>query len=138
MKKHERDKKTVVDPVAHPPHYTSHPSGVEAIEITGNMNFPLGNAAKYILRRNHKGSLQQDLRKAIWYCNYTINQPKVDPDELTEKVVRVSYAENIRIGMAISNIFMANNTDNEEARIKLLASAIDLLESELATCCMTK
>lgn len=55
------------DPVNHPPHYTSHPSGVEVIEITEHMNFCMGNAVKYILRADHKGNPIEDLRKAAWY-----------------------------------------------------------------------
>ena len=38
------------DPVDHPTHYTSHPSGIECIQVTEHMNFNLGNALKYIWR----------------------------------------------------------------------------------------
>jgi hypothetical protein len=57
------------DPVNHPDHYTSHPSGVEVIEITRWMTFNKGNAVKYILRAGLKpGSYEtEDLEKAIWY-----------------------------------------------------------------------
>ena len=55
------------DPVAHPRHYTSHPSGVECIEVTRWMNFNLGNAVKYIWRAGLKGDAAQDIRKAVWY-----------------------------------------------------------------------
>jgi hypothetical protein len=57
------------DPVTHPPHYTSHPSGVECIEITRHMGFNLGNAMKYIWRADIKGSAIQDLEKARWYID---------------------------------------------------------------------
>lgn len=60
------------DPVNHPNHYTSHPSGVEVIQITEHMNFCLGNAIKYILRAEHKGNQIQDLKKASWYINREI------------------------------------------------------------------
>ncbi len=63
---------TIGDPVNHPPHYTSHPSGVEVIQITEHMNFCLGNAIKYILRADHKGNQIQDLKKASWYINREI------------------------------------------------------------------
>ena len=43
------------DPVNHPRHYTSHPSGIEVIQITEHMNFCLGNAVKYILRGGPEG-----------------------------------------------------------------------------------
>lgn len=60
------------DMVNHPKHYTSHPSGVEVIEITEHMNFCLGNAIKYILRSDLKGKQIEDLKKAVWYINREI------------------------------------------------------------------
>lgn len=63
------------DLVNHPPHYTSHPSGVECIDITEHMNFCIGNAVKYLWRRGNKGSADdeiQDLKKAVWYINREI------------------------------------------------------------------
>lgn len=64
----------MIDPVNHPPHYKSHPSGVECIQITRHMNFNLGNAIKYIWRAGEKGNAVQDLQKAIWYLNDEINR----------------------------------------------------------------
>ena len=55
------------DPVSHPEHYTSHPSGVECIQVTEHMNFCIGNAIKYLWRAGLKGDAMQDLRKAQWY-----------------------------------------------------------------------
>jgi hypothetical protein len=60
---------TEEEAVNHPKHYTSHPSGVETIEITEHMNFCLGNAIKYILRAPYKGKEVEDLKKAVWYLN---------------------------------------------------------------------
>jgi hypothetical protein len=68
------DPANVNDPVNHPNHYTSHPSGVEVIQITEHMNFCLGNAIKYILRADHKGNQIQDLKKAVWYINREIDR----------------------------------------------------------------
>lgn len=56
-----------VDMVNNPPHYNNHPSGIEVIEITEGMGFCVGNAVKYILRHNKKGTPKQDLEKALWY-----------------------------------------------------------------------
>lgn len=64
------------DMVNHPPHYKSHPSGVEVIEITEHMNFCLGNVIKYVLRADHKGSATQDLEKALWYLRREIERRK--------------------------------------------------------------
>lgn len=57
------------DPVNHPSHYTSHPSGVECIQITEHMNFNLGNALKYLWRAGLKDGTETelDLKKAKWY-----------------------------------------------------------------------
>lgn len=55
------------DMVNHPPHYTSHPSGVECIQITEHMGFCLGNAVKYIWRADLKGDSVEDLKKAQFY-----------------------------------------------------------------------
>ena len=64
------------DMVNHPPHYTSHPSGVEAIQVTRHMNFNLGNAMKYIWRAGLKSDAVQDLEKAVFYLNDEIARIK--------------------------------------------------------------
>ena len=63
---------TDFDPVNHPKHYCSHPSGVECIQITEQMSFCLGNAIKYIWRADEKHDAVEDLRKAIWYIEREI------------------------------------------------------------------
>lgn len=55
------------DPVNHPSHYTSHPSGIECIQITEHMGFNLGNALKYIWRCDLKKDAIEDLKKARFY-----------------------------------------------------------------------
>jgi hypothetical protein len=64
------------DPVDHPAHYTSHPSGIECIEVTRHMTFNRGNAIKYIWRAGQKDLAKavEDLEKAIWYLNDEINR----------------------------------------------------------------
>lgn len=62
------------DLVNHPPHYTSHPSGVECIQITEHMGFNLGNALKYIWRSDLKNDAIEDMKKAIWYINREIEK----------------------------------------------------------------
>ena len=57
------------DPVNHPKHYTSHPSGIECIQITEHMGFNLGNALKYIWRADLKGDAIEDMKKAVFYLN---------------------------------------------------------------------
>lgn len=62
------------DPVNHPRHYTSHPSGIECIAVTEWMNFNLGNAIKYLWRADDKGSPIEDLKKARWYLDREIQR----------------------------------------------------------------
>ena len=60
------------DAVNHPKHYTSHPSGIECIQITEHMGFNLGNALKYIWRCDLKKDAVEDLEKARWYIEREI------------------------------------------------------------------
>ena len=60
------------DNVCHPRHYTSHPSGVECIEIVEAFCFNIGNAIKYLWRAGLKGDALEDLRKAEWYIRREI------------------------------------------------------------------
>jgi hypothetical protein len=55
------------DQVNNPKHYTSHPSGIECLEITRHMGFNLGNVIKYIWRADLKGKNIEDLQKAAFY-----------------------------------------------------------------------
>lgn len=63
------------DKVNSPKHYTSHPSGVECINITEHYNFCVGNAIKYLWRQGLKeengyeavDKQIEDCKKAIWY-----------------------------------------------------------------------
>ena len=63
-----------MDNVNHPKHYTSHPSGVECIQVTEHMGFNLGNAMKYIWRCDEKWDSIEDLNKAVWYINREIER----------------------------------------------------------------
>lgn len=60
-----------IDNVNHPKHYTSHPSGVECIEVTRHMTFNIGNVIKYLWRCGLKDGSPtiQELEKAQWYLN---------------------------------------------------------------------
>jgi hypothetical protein len=64
------------DPVKHPSHYTSHPSGLECWDVTRHMNFNLGNAIKYIWRCDLKGKPIEDLEKAVEYLQDEIAMRK--------------------------------------------------------------
>lgn len=69
------------DPVNHPRHYTSHPSGIECIDVVEHMPFCEGNAVKYLWRAGMKGAKIQDLEKARWYIDRAIEKAKRDTDK---------------------------------------------------------
>lgn len=60
------------DAVTQPAHYTSHPSGIETIEITKHESFLRGNLLKYILLAPYKGAELEDLLKAQKYLEWEI------------------------------------------------------------------
>ena len=71
-----RKKRNMTDNVNNPKHYNSHPSGIQAIEVTEHMNFCLGNAIKYIWRADLKDDAITDLEKAKWYIEREIERRK--------------------------------------------------------------
>ena len=79
----------VEDKVNHPKYYTSHPSGIECIEITRHYCFAIGNAIKYLWRAGlkveegmtDKQKEIEDLEKAIWYIKDRVNQLKKDVEQ---------------------------------------------------------
>lgn len=80
MNKRNECTSTKEDKVNSPKHYTSHPSGIECIEITKHYDFCIGNAIKYLWRAglkkeegySDKNKEVEDLKKAIWYINEKI------------------------------------------------------------------
>jgi hypothetical protein len=70
------------DPVNHPHHYTSHPSGIECITIIEHFTHNVGAAVKYLWRAGLKRSggtpeieaRLEDLRKAKWYISREIQR----------------------------------------------------------------
>lgn len=76
------------DRVNHPKHYTSHPSGVECIDIVRHYDFDTGNAIKYLWRCGLKDEAGytdtekeiEDLEKAVWYIKDKIGQLKAKKD----------------------------------------------------------
>lgn len=66
--------------VNHPNHYNK--GKYEVIDVIedvtvnnedGFIGFCLGNSLKYIMRAGHKDDIRQDLNKAIWYIQKTID-----------------------------------------------------------------
>lgn len=59
-----------VDNVNHPSHYCNNKAGIEVIEVTGNLNFDLGNAFKYLARYKSKKLPAEDVKKAVFYMKH--------------------------------------------------------------------
>ena len=62
-----------IDVIHRPKHYTSDDCGVEAIEITSLLPACISNAVKYVWRCGKKDEDLQELKKALWYINYSID-----------------------------------------------------------------
>lgn len=67
------------DVVNHPSHYSAGmPAGVEVIDVIRAQgwedNYLLGNACKYLLRCEHKGTKKQDLEKLMVYVQWEIER----------------------------------------------------------------
>jgi len=62
------------DNVNHPPHYTV--GGIETIDFVEakSLGYNLGNVIKYVSRADHKGSRDEDLKKALWYLNREVSK----------------------------------------------------------------
>jgi len=91
------------DPVHHPAHYTTHPSGVECITITEHMNFCLGNAMKYLWRADRKNGLE-DLRKAIWYLEREVaRRGAAGPNWMASMPAGPNWSDNFTRGYANQN-----------------------------------
>ena len=65
----------MIDNINNPTHYTSHPSGIECVDIAKHHCFCIGNVFKYIWRAGLKDSTTEieDLKKAVWYLNKKID-----------------------------------------------------------------
>ena len=64
------------DPVSHPHHYTA--GNIECIDFLDScgygLDFCLANAIKYLTRCKLKGTMVQDIKKAIWYANHAVEK----------------------------------------------------------------
>lgn len=83
--------------VNHPAHYNMHASRVECIELIRDLNFDIGSAVKYVMRRGDKGDPLKDLNKARWYLEdfiYTDHPTEEEPHPAT----RISYGDSLKFG----------------------------------------
>jgi len=59
-----------------PSHYTSHPSGIECIQVAEHFDFCMGSLIKYAWRAGLKDDKLQDLLKCQWYIERAISNEK--------------------------------------------------------------
>ena len=86
-----------MDAIHHPKHYTSDDCGVEAIEITSLLPACISNAVKYVWRCGKKDEDLQELKKALWYINYSIdNDLQSFVDELSDSLEFQSLIEKVK------------------------------------------
>ena len=88
---------SVADAIHHPKHYTSDDCGVEAIEITSLLPACISNAVKYVWRCGKKDEDLQELKKALWYINHSIdNDLPSFVDELSDSLEFQDLIEKVK------------------------------------------
>lgn len=106
-----------MDNVNHPKHYTSHPSGVECIQVTEHMGFNLGNAMKYIWRCDEKWDSIEDLNKAVWYINREIERREKINGKKSSETTRLREPERCEHTSG-DHAVKLGDSDNEEASLR--------------------
>ena len=93
----KRNVNNLADTVNHPKHYTSDDCGIEAIEVTSLLPACISNAVKYVWRCGKKDEDLQELKKALWYINYSIdNDLPSFVDELSDSLEFQSLVEKVK------------------------------------------
>ena len=123
---------SVADSVHHPKHYTSDDCGVEAIEVTSLLPACISNAVKYVWRCGKKDEDLQELKKALWYINYSIdNDLPSFVDDLSDSLEFQELVEKVKSHW-VGNKYMfidAVYWGNQESIKKALELMILELES---------
>ena len=118
----KRDVNNTMDTVNHPKHYTSDDCGVEAIEVTSLLPACISNAVKYVWRCGKKDEDLQELKKALWYINYSIdNDLPSFVDQLSDSLEFQELVEKVKshwIGnkyMFIDAVYWGNQENMKKA-----------------------
>ena len=128
----------MTDNVNHPKHYTSHPSGVESIEITRWLRGPYSNACKYVMRgwEGLKGDPIEDLEKALWYLNDAEKFPDDGrglPDDVEDRLDKWIEAEPDANKAYVVRLIVSSNKYEEYGRSHtiLLTNAKKLIQERI-------
>ena len=125
--------KSVADAIHRPKHYTSDDCGVEAIEITSLLPACISNAVKYVWRCGKKDEDLQELKKALWYINYSIdNDLPSFVDDLSDSLEFQELVEKVKshwVGnkyMFIDAVYWGNQKTMKKAlEIMILETTIN-------------
>lgn len=114
------------DKINNPKHYTSHPSGIECIEISEHHNFCIGNAIKYLWRaglkadagKSGRDKLIEDLEKAVWYIQREIKRIKKPINIKSMNLDRIEYSAHFTSPFGVFSEdewgWISDNSDSEE------------------------
>lgn len=105
------------DLINHPKHYINHPAKIECIEISEHFDFCVGNAIKYIFRRNEKDDPLTNLRKAVWYIDRALG--KTEPEKLSDKIMAIAVHEPYLVGTALLSLGRAGALTGHDFRSEL-------------------
>lgn len=108
---------TDFDPVSKPEHYNSHPSGIEAIEVTENYMTNLGNPIKYLWRLGQKDATAQELGKTRWYVLREISWLKRFQ---SERKYKVSHVSNRGLVLGLVERYLACEPEGQLKEVKEL------------------
>lgn len=125
------------DAVNHPKHYTSHPSGIECIQITRWMSANCANAFKYLWRAGLKGAALQDLQKARWYLQDAIDHGTEQPGPVARAALMALDWKSILIAFPSPTIRVLHNIRNADVggavlREEHLREALNELDGVIA------
>lgn len=129
----------VIDLVNNPTHYTSHPSGVECIDVTKHQPFALANVIKYVWRSDLKNGLE-DLEKARKYLSWVesvdlftvFNVRHYYPSDTTLRKIIKSDPENHALRHLLTVLMLVRKHDITGARnhLSMAKASLDALIKE--------
>lgn len=123
------------DAVTHPTHYNAHPSGVECIDLIRGLEFPIGNAVKYVWRAGLKdgNAAEQDLDKALYYLDYAHNDPLFThyngfvPADLAAKVIDSAEGIHKMFFMALA-MYAGADVDGRYKAVDIMRKLIEFMK----------
>jgi len=122
------------DDAINPKHYTSHPSGIECIEISKHLSACLAQAFQYVWRCGQKDDPIQELKKALWFIDAELtitNFPSLNFHLIKDSISRIMDYESEHKGNALLHIAIARHHEVKH-RNSCLAIAKHDIESLIA------